>query len=120
MDDSKHTNLPAEIRPKLVRDRIPEIIEKNEPVKTMVKVLKEKQYIEALLEKMGEETDELALALKETGNISEEMADILEILYAISKAKNIDFSQLEEIRLKKREKRGGFDKRLFLLGTRSR
>ena len=35
----------------------------------------------------------------------------------VAKEKNIDLSKVEEIRLKKREKRGGFEKRTFLIKT---
>lgn len=120
MDNPKHTNLPIEIKPKLVRDRIPEIIETNEPVKVITKRLNDKEYLLALLEKLKEETEELKLALEKTGNISEEMADILEIIYAISKFKMIEYSDIENIRLAKRIKRGGFDKRLFLIKKKSK
>ena len=45
------------------------------------------------------------------------MADILEVIYRIAKLRGISKEELEEIRIKKAEKRGGFDKNLFLIDT---
>ena len=45
----------------------------------------------------------------------EELADILEVIYRIAKLRGISKEELEEIRIKKVEKRGGFDKNLFLI-----
>jgi len=42
------------------------------------------------------------------------IADILEVVYAIATFKNISKVQLEEIRKKKFEERGGFEKRIIL------
>ena len=47
----------------------------------------------------------------------EELADILEVIYRIAKLKGISKEQLEKIRLDKVEKRGSFEKNLFLVDT---
>ena len=52
-----------------------------------------------------------------SGKKPEELADILEVIYRIAKLRGISKEELEEIRIKKVEKRGGFDKNLFLIDT---
>ena len=44
----------------------------------------------------------------------EELADLLEVMISISKINGIDFAEIEKIRLAKKEKRGGFDSKVFL------
>ena len=44
----------------------------------------------------------------------EELADLLEVIYAATKARGYSIDQLEELRAKKAEKRGGFDEKIFL------
>ncbi|MDP2705775.1 MAG: nucleoside triphosphate pyrophosphohydrolase [bacterium] len=111
-----HTNLPIEIKPKLVRDKIPEIIEKNEDIKPITRVLDDKEYGERLIEKIHEETEELFLAIKEKTNPVEELADVLELVNAVADYVGSSFEEVEKERLVKLEKRGGFKKRIMLLG----
>lgn len=69
-------------------------------------------YLKALLDKDVEEGLELA----EDPNI-EELADKLEVLYAIAKARGYTPEQIETARLAKLEELGGFDQRIFLKST---
>ena len=94
---------------KLVRDNIPTIIEKGGKKHT-TKVLEDKEYLKSLNLKLQEELDEYY----ENEDI-EELADLAELLHAILKHKGVSVEEFEQIRLEKREKRGGFDKRLFLV-----
>lgn len=93
---------------KLVRDRIPDIIEKCGK-KLSIEILNDKDYIKHLDEKLQEELNEYY----STGNV-EELADLVEVIYAILKFKNIDISEFESIRQKKVLERGAFDKRILL------
>ena len=93
---------------KLVRDKIVEIITANNE-KPHYRTLNKTEFIDELHKKLFEEANEFVEC-----DDPEELADLLEVLYAIAKEKNIDLSKVEEIRLKKREKRGGFDKKIFL------
>jgi predicted house-cleaning noncanonical NTP pyrophosphatase (MazG superfamily) len=45
------------------------------------------------------------------------LADILEVIYRIAKLKGISKEELEKIRINKIEKRGAFEKNLFLIDT---
>lgn len=93
---------------KLVRDLIPEIIQKSGN-RCVISTLDEKNYTLELEKKLLEEANEYI-----ADKTAEELADILEVIYALAKLKGVSKEELEEIRLKKYEKRGGFSKRLFL------
>ncbi|MBO5909966.1 MAG: nucleoside triphosphate pyrophosphohydrolase, partial [Clostridia bacterium] len=93
---------------KLVRDRIIDIILANgeNPV---YRTLNDEEYLKELHKKLFEEANEFIEA-----DDPEEMADLLEVLYAIARLKNINMQEVEQIRLNKREKRGGFDRKIYL------
>jgi predicted house-cleaning noncanonical NTP pyrophosphatase (MazG superfamily) len=99
---------------KLIRDKIPEVCNRNGKV-AVIRELDEKEYEDFLLVKLREECDEFV----ESGSV-EELADILEVMNAVFQLKGISFEEVEELRLKKREERGGFDKRLLLIETVSK
>lgn len=94
---------------KLVRDRIPEIIEKQGE-RPVVRELDGAEYLACLEEKLQEETAEY-LESKEP----EELADILEVVYALGEARGHSRAELEAVRERKRQARGGFEKRVFLI-----
>lgn len=96
---------------KLVRDRIPEIIA-AEGRRAEVRVLTEAEYLAALKQKLGEE---LAEYLKDDN--LEELADLMEVVYALAVAKGSSPSELEALRAKKQQERGGFRERLFLISA---
>lgn len=98
---------------KLVRDRIPEIIEKTGK-ELSSRILEEKEYEIELKKKLGEELAEYNEA-KSSEEAVEELADILELLHAATKIHGSSFEDLEKIRKAKAEKRGGFEKRIFLI-----
>jgi len=92
---------------KLVRDKIPEMFNFAN-----IRVANDEEYRRFLLEKLQEEVDEF----KQDLNI-EELADILEVVHAISKHKGTSIRDLEELRIKKAEIRGSFDKRIIWEGN---
>ena len=116
----KSTNLSIETKPKLVRDNIPEIIKKAENVKVVIRILGDNEYGERLIEKIHEETEEFSLAIKDNTNPVEELADILELINAAAEHVGSTISEVEKERLKKLEKRGGFKKRIMLLGKENK
>ena len=93
---------------KLVRDKIPEIIKKKE-LTPVTHIAEDKEYWKKIKEKLREEVDEF---LNESNK--EELSDILEVIYAICKFKNFDKEELEDIRKKKVEERGGFKDKIIL------
>ncbi len=93
---------------KLVRDLIPEIIQKSGN-RCVISTLDEQNYAIELEKKLLEEANEYVM-----DKTAEELADILEVIYSLAKLKGVTKEELEEIRLKKFEERGGFYGRLFL------
>lgn len=93
---------------KLVRDKIPEIIEKNDG-KPKIKILRENEYKKELRKKLLEETKEYI----EDDNI-EEIADILEVINAILENEDVSFEEIEVIRKNKKNERGAFKEKIFL------
>lgn len=93
---------------KLVRDKIPEIIEKAGKT-AYTHILSEEDYMTELDKKLGEEFAEY-----QADKSIEELADMLEVMYAIAEARGWSVSELEAVRRKKAEKRGAFEKRIFL------
>lgn len=97
---------------KLVRDRIPEIIIKDKKI-PITHVAAEKEYWKKLKQKLVEEAAEFA----EKGDDTE-LADILEVVYAICDFKKIKKSAIEAERKKRAKSRGAFKKRIILDKTR--
>lgn len=93
---------------KLVRDKIPEIIE-AEGKEVYTKKLEESEYIKELNKKIVEEMNEYL----EDNNV-EELADIVEVIYGILDYKNISIEEFEKIRKSKTDKKGAFKERIFL------
>ncbi len=96
---------------KLIRDRIPEIT-LIDGVVTFTRELEPDEYIKRLNDKLIEESKEVTQA-KDKMEIAEELADVLEVIQAISIANNLSFQDIENARLKKRATKGGFDKRVY-------
>ena len=93
---------------KLVRDRIPEIIEASGK-SCVTEILSDADYLELLDAKLDEE---LAEYYKDQ-NV-EELADLLEVIYAAAKARGYTLEQLEVVRAEKASKRGAFEKKILL------
>lgn len=94
---------------KLVRDKIPQMIE-AEGFTPNTRVLSDEEYMEALCVKLTEEVQEYL-----SDRNAEELADILEVVYALANAQGVPQDTLEQIRKAKADARGGFEKRLWLI-----
>jgi predicted house-cleaning noncanonical NTP pyrophosphatase (MazG superfamily) len=100
---------------KLVRDRIPEFIECSGYIPE-IEVLDDLTYSKMLDAKLIEECNEL-LATKDINEKIEEIADVVEVLYAMADVLGVTMSEVENVRLNKREKRVAFTKKLFLISA---
>ncbi len=89
---------------KLVRDKIPEII-KAKGIKPINHVAGDEEFENALMEKLREEVEEFI-----EDPSKEEMADIMEVIYAILEQKKYSFEEIEEVRKEKAQERGAFIK----------
>jgi len=105
----------AKIYNKLVRDRIPEIIEKDGEV-PFVRILDDAEYREELKKKLREEAEELILA-KDNDELIKEIGDVLEVLEFIEKSFGLDKEEILKIKEERKQKRGGFEKKIFLEKT---
>lgn len=97
---------------RLIRDQIPKIIAANNQM-AEIRTLNKKEFIKELRKKILEEAQELNEG-SGRDNLVEELVDIQEIIDAILEEKKVKFSQFRKIQIKKRQKRGGFKKKLFL------
>ncbi len=93
---------------KLVRDYIPEIIEASGK-KCSTEILSDEEYIKMLDAKLDEE---LAEYHKEQ-NI-EELADLVEVIFACTVARGYSLEELEHVRVEKANKRGSFVEKILL------
>lgn len=100
--------MPTITRNKLVRDKIPDIIE-SAGKQAVTHVLTDEEYLAELDRKLTEECAEYQM-----DKSLEEMADVLEVLYAIAAARGYSVEELERVRAEKSEKRGGFADKIFL------
>lgn len=96
---------------KLVRDKIPEIIIADGK-KPITRILDKEEYLQELDKKLNEEVAEY-----QADKSIEEMADVMEVLFAISEARGYSVEELMKVRNSKREKRGGFEKKIFWSGN---
>lgn len=94
---------------KLVRDRIPEIIEASGK-RCEMRMLENEEYLCMLDAKLDEELAEY----HKDQNI-EELADLLEVVYAVANARGSCVRELEEIRNKKATERGRFEQKILLI-----
>lgn len=97
---------------KLVRDYIPDMIRSRdgEPI---VRVLNDQEYWEYLLKKDMEELEEVKKA-ESLAEIKEELADKLELIRAMAEYNGFCLEDIIKEADRKKQKNGGFQKRLLL------
>lgn len=100
---------------KLVRDRIPEIIENDGEI-PFVRTLNDSEFKRELERKLLEEYNEVLSAGNREERL-EELADMLEIITALSLMENSNLETVISIMEEKRKKKGGFSKKIFLQKT---
>ena len=94
---------------KLVRDRIPEIIESSGSEPDYYSESNDHAYWMRLISKLHEEVTEFA-----DDGTAEEMADIIELIYTVCEFQKIDLDEVEKVRAQKKFTAGGFNKRYIL------
>lgn len=94
---------------KLVRDNIPTIIQDSGRT-PITRVLGDEEYVQQLEQKLQEEVIEYT-----TDKNAEELADIMEVVYALGKKLGMSPSDLEALRQEKATKNGAFENRTFLI-----
>lgn len=101
---------------KLIRDRIPEIIEADGKTYAIQEMSPE-AYREALLQKLLEEAQEVQEAgiEKNKPDLVKELADLFEVIDTLIHFEQLDRMKIKQIQEDRQKKRGGFTKRLELL-----
>jgi predicted house-cleaning noncanonical NTP pyrophosphatase (MazG superfamily) len=93
---------------KLVRDRVPDII-RSKGTEPVTHVASPEEYARKLRAKLDEEVAEYDASGK-----PEELADVIEVLYAMAEHDGISRKQLDALREKKAAERGRFSERIIL------
>lgn len=93
---------------KLVRDNVPNLIN-AQGGKAETHKADDPEFLEKAREKLREEVDEFVVS-----NDPDELADILEITYAVAEAMGLNEKALDHLRDKKRDERGGFKHHIIL------
>jgi predicted house-cleaning noncanonical NTP pyrophosphatase (MazG superfamily) len=102
------------IHKKLVRDKIPEIIEAAGRT-AETRILSSAEYDEELRRKLLEEAAEAA-----TSDDTTELADVLEVVYALAEQAGLSRDELEKLRADKEAERGAFTQKIYLIETKER
>ena len=111
MEDSFLNNKKDEKKfDKLVRDKIPSIIEETGYKVEYRNISSDEEFLEYLAKKLVEESKEFS-----QDHQLAELADILEIIYTILDLKNLDLDSIETLRALKKQERGAFNNRIILL-----
>lgn len=95
---------------KLVRDKIPEMLDAK-GVSYEKRIASPEEYREELIKKLSEEVGEFV----EAGD-PEELADVLEVIEALRRLP--EYQNVDQLRLKKLNERGGFDGKIILKGEK--
>ena len=100
---------------KLVRDKIDEKIRSNWEY-PITRILSDEEFKIELIKKLKEEFTELeeAISLNDKNKIKEETADLLEVVKTYNELVDNSFGDVITTMVEKREKRGGFTRKLFL------
>ena len=94
---------------KLVRDKIPEEIDRESGRKCKYRILDDEEYLKELNKKVLEEANEFI----EKDSI-EELGDLMEVLNAIMKQKGYSIEEVKKIMKVKEQKKGAFNNKIFL------
>lgn len=103
---------------KLVRDRIPEIIRQT-GAECRTRTLSAGELGPALTSKLSEELEEYQQASTDHSRV-EELADVLEVLFALARFHGTSPEHLLAVNANKRQTRGGFEEAIWLVDTDDR
>lgn len=115
--DKEYLGSLEEELPKLIRDKIPDIIRKNDKIDPTIGVAStNEEFLEFLLKKVLEEAIELYIHRNIVGDI----ADIEDLLEEIKKLEAITEEGVADAKLRKNSISGGFKERLLLISKPQR
>jgi len=101
---------------KLIRDGIPQsIIDQGRTPNT--RILDDRDFEKEIFSKLVDEAKEVTETIEDPEHLSEEIADVLEVIDAIVKTKKLNLDEIQKIKAQKRNAWGGFDKKVYLDST---
>jgi len=98
---------------KLIRDRIPEIME-SQGIKFKTSILNDDNYRIELLNKLVEESREVLAAKIDRSELIKELGDVLEVVDYLIIAFGLDSEEIRTVKAERKESRGGFAEKVFL------
>jgi predicted house-cleaning noncanonical NTP pyrophosphatase (MazG superfamily) len=101
---------------KLVRDAIPDLIA-TQGEKPIMRTLDHDEYLHELVFKLLEEARECVAEKDSPHALLSELADLQEVIDALALLLEKKPGELRALQEKKRAERGGFSKRIFLIGV---
>lgn len=96
---------------KLIRDQIPGLM-LAKGIVMHNRVMDQEEFIQKLKDKLLEECQEVNQS-HTAEELLEELADVLEVVYALSSALDLPIEQVEKKRIEKRKQKGGFEGKIF-------
>ena len=96
---------------KLIRDKLPEIMQK-EGTKACIRVMGKDEYVVRLKDKLFEEASEVSAASNDD-EIKNELGDLLEVIMALAEACGIPFLDVVAAGALKKAEKGGFDAKIY-------
>jgi diadenosine tetraphosphate (Ap4A) HIT family hydrolase/predicted house-cleaning noncanonical NTP pyrophosphatase (MazG superfamily) len=96
---------------KLIRDKIPVLLQAKGIV-VNARIMEKQEFISRLKDKLVEESKE-SLEAENSDELCEELADVLEVVHALSESCGLTMQQIEQKRLEKKEIKGGFENKIF-------
>ena len=101
---------------KLIRDQpFDSMVEMGQ--KLDYKVLAKAEFLPALADKLVEESKEVKAAIGDKTQALKELAECLDVVEEIGKELGLSFDELRQLQTKRRQERGGFDKKVFMHTT---
>ena len=101
---------------KLIRDKIPEIIKQDNAV-AKIRILNDQEYFDELFKKLIEEIKEAEESKDNKKDLTKEIGDAYEVIDALIEHFGLSKDEILDLQKERREKRGGFNQRLFLEET---
>jgi len=96
---------------KLIRDQVPNIL-RARGIVVYERVMEKEEFIQKLKDKLLEEAKEVGQA-QNIEELLEELADVVEVIQTLSSATGLTMEEIEKMRIKKRQLKGGFEEKIF-------
>lgn len=97
---------------KLIRDKVPEIIDQEVGASITYKILENDDYIASLKDKLVEESYEV-ISADNIEEIIDELADLMEVINALTETLGISHADVQKTMENRKARRGGFSSKIY-------